>query len=78
MCVVLGTIARWSNGRVDGGVSLGSGPDDCLINCVNDDEMYSFHRGGSHLLFADGHVEFISASVEKRIILSALTYNQGD
>lgn len=34
------------------------------MNARNDNEVYSFHAGGSHGLFADGHVSFISASID--------------
>jgi prepilin-type processing-associated H-X9-DG protein len=34
------------------------------MNARNDNEVYSFHGGGSHGLFADGHVQFLSAEVE--------------
>lgn len=35
-----------------------------VMNTRNDNEVYSFHGGGSHGLFADGHVSFINASID--------------
>lgn len=40
----------------------------CAINCTNDNVVYSFHVGGAHALIADGSVQFISRSVDTRII----------
>lgn len=38
-------------------------PGTCSVNCSNDNEVYSFHVGGAHVLMTDGSVTFISASL---------------
>ncbi len=47
------------------GVSWGT----CLVNCTNDNELYSFHPGGINMLFADGSVHFIKESINKQVIV---------
>ena len=34
------------------------------MNRRNDNEPYSFHPGGAHFLFADGHVQFLAEQME--------------
>jgi prepilin-type N-terminal cleavage/methylation domain-containing protein len=38
-------------------------PGTCSINCSNDNEVYSFHVGGSHVLMSDGAVRFVTESL---------------
>lgn len=50
----------------------------CVLDCDNDGEIYSFHPGGVNLLFADGHVDFLSADTDSLLILAFVTPDQDD
>ena len=56
----------------------GKCPGICFINCVNDSELYSFHAGGVQVLFADGHVSFLSENIGVTTLGALLTRNAGD
>jgi prepilin-type processing-associated H-X9-DG protein len=64
-------VAGWMN---DGTGAEGSGP--CVMNCTNDNEIYSFHPGGANCAFADGSVRFLSQGTANWVI-SALTTKAG-
>jgi prepilin-type N-terminal cleavage/methylation domain-containing protein len=48
-------------------------PGPCHTNCTNNNEVYSFHSGGAHHVFADGSVRFISASMDIRYFVRFIT-----
>jgi prepilin-type processing-associated H-X9-DG protein len=50
----------------------------CVINCTNDSEIYSFHPGGSHFLFCDGSVRFVSDSVDGALLTAQVTRAGGE
>lgn len=50
----------------------------CLLNCENEDEIYSFHPGIVNFLFADGHVESAASDTDPHIVLAWLTRASGD
>ena len=50
----------------------------CLLQCDNDDEIYSFHPATINFLFADGHVESVSMATDPGVILAWLTPAQAD
>jgi prepilin-type N-terminal cleavage/methylation domain-containing protein/prepilin-type processing-associated H-X9-DG protein len=50
----------------------------CAINCINAGEVYSFHTGGAHGLFADGSVRFMKATININILKALLTRSQGE
>jgi prepilin-type N-terminal cleavage/methylation domain-containing protein/prepilin-type processing-associated H-X9-DG protein len=50
----------------------------CLINCTNDSEIYSFHNGGAHFVFADGSTHFVSSTTDPRTLVAFFTRDYGD
>ncbi len=54
----------------------GQGQGTCVMNCTNDNEVYSFHPGGANMLYADGSVRFLRDSVSA-ITFAALTTKAG-
>jgi prepilin-type processing-associated H-X9-DG protein len=47
----------------------------CMINCTNDNEIYSFHTGGANALFADGSVRFLRDTLTVRVVAAFVTRN---
>jgi len=76
-----------ANGQVDGGwadtnneyITHGydqtgtTTPGPCHTNCTNNNEVYSFHSGGAHHVFADGSVRFIMSSMDIRQFVRFIT-----
>jgi prepilin-type N-terminal cleavage/methylation domain-containing protein len=56
-------------GYIGGGQKMG----DCVINCTNDNEAYSFHSGGAFMLMADGSVHFLSEFISARTFAALTT-----
>ncbi len=50
----------------------------CMMNCTNDSEIYSFHNGGAMFTFGDGSVQFLSASIDAKTFVAVLTRDRGD
>jgi len=48
------------------------------VNCSNDNEIFSFHPGGSNVLIADGSVRFLKDRTPIRIIASLVTRQGGE
>lgn len=71
------TGAGWSDIGNDapphGFTADGQQPGPCLINCTNNNEIYSFHTGGAMFVFADGSVKFIRASSPNNVIAALVT-----
>lgn len=59
------TISGWNSS----GTGVGTG----VINCTNDNEIYSFHRGGANAVFADGSVHFILSSIADYTLAALVT-----
>ena len=76
----------WSDPNVeialDGSDALttgqGQGKGRCVMNCTNDNEMYSFHSGGANAAFADGSVRFLRESIDARTFAALVTKSAGD
>jgi prepilin-type N-terminal cleavage/methylation domain-containing protein/prepilin-type processing-associated H-X9-DG protein len=65
----------WCRGSTeDGSAFLGS----CAINCTNDREVYSFHPGGANVVFADGTVRFLRATIPIRVFARLVTRAGGE
>lgn len=62
------------------GTRLGQGPSlsPYAMNRTNENEPNSFHPGGAHLLYADGHVEFTSDSIALPIAAALITRAASD
>jgi len=50
----------------------------CAINCTNNREVYSFHSGGANAVFADGHVHFLTATIDIRVFVRLVTRAGGE
>jgi prepilin-type processing-associated H-X9-DG protein len=56
----------------DGKSAIGSGP--CVVNCNNlQGDVYAFHPGGANISYCDGHVSFISSSININILAALVT-----
>jgi prepilin-type processing-associated H-X9-DG protein/prepilin-type N-terminal cleavage/methylation domain-containing protein len=77
--VLGGPWASMENGLIVKGYSFDgtTSPGRCAINCNNQD-VYSFHPGGANILFADGHVRFMSASIDIREFVKMVTRIGGE
>ncbi len=57
-------------GTVQGGGPLAT---PVAMNATNDNEPYAFHAGGSNVLFADGHVEFVKETIDLAVFAALCT-----
>jgi prepilin-type processing-associated H-X9-DG protein len=44
-----------------------------MMNCNNDNEIYSFHVGGGYFSFADGSVQFLADTLDTEVQVSVIT-----
>ncbi|MBL9165096.1 MAG: DUF1559 domain-containing protein [Planctomycetaceae bacterium] len=49
-----------------------------MMNCNNNNEIYSFHVGGCMFLYGDGAVRFVSEDVAAETFVSLFTRDDGD
>jgi len=57
------------------------GPATCTwdnMNCGPNDELFSFHTGGCHALFCDGHVQFLSDSIDFHVLRAIVSAAEGE
>lgn len=64
------SVGHFLRGKVPGTATNANGhpsaaDGDCVINCYNKWNFYSFHVGGAHFLMADGAVRFISQNTDR-------------
>lgn len=50
----------------------------CLMNCTNDSEIFSFHNGGAQFVLADGSVRFISQNLSPATLAALVTKGKKD
>jgi prepilin-type N-terminal cleavage/methylation domain-containing protein/prepilin-type processing-associated H-X9-DG protein len=50
----------------------------CMINCTSDNELYSFHPGGTNVLFGDGSVHFLKEGDTPTIVIGLITRSGGE
>ena len=50
----------------------------CVVNCINDKEIYSFHSSGANVAMADGSVRFVRESLRLDVALQMLTRARGE
>jgi prepilin-type processing-associated H-X9-DG protein len=50
----------------------------CLMNCTTDNEVYSFHPGGSNVAFADGSVHFVKETVNPSVFFALISRKAGE
>ena len=69
--------AEWANHQADlwlHNICNGSQ----LINCTNNNEIYSFHVGGANFLYGDCSVSFSSETINPEVFVSLFTCSAGD
>lgn len=65
----------WVDGfTTDGLTSLGP----CPMNCVNNNELYGFHTGGSQVVMCDGSVRFLSQNISVPVLAAAISAKLGE
>jgi prepilin-type N-terminal cleavage/methylation domain-containing protein/prepilin-type processing-associated H-X9-DG protein len=69
-------IALDGSDTLPGGQGQGFGP--CVMNCTNDNEVYSFHLGGANFAFCDGSVRFVKDSIRNTTFAALVTKSAGD
>ena len=50
----------------------------CIMNCTTDNEVFSFHPGGSNAVFADGSVHFVKDSINPTVFFALITRKAGE
>jgi prepilin-type N-terminal cleavage/methylation domain-containing protein/prepilin-type processing-associated H-X9-DG protein len=61
-----------------GATPLGYRGGTCMVNCTTDNEIYAFHPDGANMLFADGSVRFIKATISVQIMAALITRAGGE
>ena len=65
----------WCRGAISDGTEF-FGP--CAVNCTNDREVYSFHKGGANAVYVDGSTHFLKANIDIRNFARQVTYAGGE
>lgn len=67
----------WNVLHTANGINLASKIEPQRVNSVEEGSFASFHPGGCHFVFSDGHADFLSEDIDKAA-LAALTTRAGD
>jgi prepilin-type N-terminal cleavage/methylation domain-containing protein/prepilin-type processing-associated H-X9-DG protein len=70
------TGARWADPAAEFWVHLLCGAQ--IVNCTNNNEIYSFHPGGANFLYGDGSVRFHPETIDPETFVSLFTRSAGD
>ncbi|MDR1491965.1 MAG: DUF1559 domain-containing protein [Planctomycetaceae bacterium] len=49
-----------------------------MMNCMNNNELYSFHNGGANFVYGDASVKFHSETIDPEVFISLFTCNGKD
>jgi prepilin-type N-terminal cleavage/methylation domain-containing protein/prepilin-type processing-associated H-X9-DG protein len=82
-------VSGYQNGGYDSGTAInntsstpGGSASTCFWapsnNCGNNDEIFSFHTGGAQAVFCDGHVQFLTTSIDRRVVRMLVTPAGGE
>jgi len=63
--------AEWASRHAEFWIHLLCGPR--IINCSNNNEIYSFHPGGANFLYGDGSVHFQPETIDPETFVSLFT-----
>ena len=63
----ISTGARWADPETEFWVHNICAGSTSLMNCNNDNEIYSFHIGGCYVSFADGSVQFLNNTLDTEV-----------
>lgn len=66
----------WIGGNSANGLNPGGGGP-CVINCDNVTNFFAFHTGGANFLYCDGHVQFVTNSLNPGTAAQLIMYNDG-
>ncbi len=55
-----------------------STPGTCFLNCMNNQEWYSFHPSGMNVTLGDGSSRFVADDIDPKVIIAAVTRAGGE
>jgi prepilin-type N-terminal cleavage/methylation domain-containing protein len=70
--------ARWADPETEYWIHDICAGSTAMMNCNNDNEIYSFHVGGLYVSFADGSVQFVSPDLDTEVQVSLITRSGED
>jgi prepilin-type processing-associated H-X9-DG protein len=71
------TGSAWADPAADcpiNGFSLdGLQAGNCVMNCTNNNELWSFHTGGTNNVFCDGSTHFLAETLDPALVCALVT-----